>query len=182
MGSTNKNKVQSDKRTLLAFEYIRGKGIEIGAFHQPLAVPKNVEVLYVDRPTKNESKSLYSEFSQGSIVKTEIIDDVQTLDKIKDESFDFCIANQVLQHMKNPIGSLVNWLGILKPGGILYISILDMYLIRWIMEEVFQPWNTFLKIITALIMEEIMPILSNAQNIGINCQTLLRLSELQLQI
>ena len=125
MGSTDKYKVQSDKRTIMAFEYIRGKGIEIGASHQPLTVQKNVRVLYTNQLTEDEIKRHFSELGQVSTVKTDIIDDVQTLNRIKDESLDFCIANHVLEHIKDPIGSVLNWLRILKPGGILYISVLD---------------------------------------------------------
>ena len=38
---------------------------------------------------------------------------------------DFVIANQVLEHFQNPLLALQNMLRVLKPGGVLYLSLPD---------------------------------------------------------
>jgi len=113
-------------RKELAFKYIRGVGIEIGALHQPLEVPPNVRVNYVDRFDIKTILTHYPEIANTTIKDPDIIDDAQNLIKIEDDTFDFCIVNHVLEHMRNPLGAVVNWLRILKPGGILYLSVPDV--------------------------------------------------------
>ncbi|VVB88192.1 Glycosyltransferase AglI [uncultured archaeon] len=115
-----------DRRFDLASKYIRGQGIEIGALHQPLHVPTNVEVKYVDRLTNNDLLNHYPEVKESLKVSPDIIDDAETLDKIEDEIYDFCICNHVIEHMANPINAIMNWLRVLKTGGILYLSIPDI--------------------------------------------------------
>jgi len=113
-------------REKIASEYIRGEGIEIGALHQPLAIPKNVNIKYVDR-LKSENLILhYPELKDCDVVQPDIIDDAQNLKTIGNDRYDFCIANHVLEHMSDPIGALLNWIRILKPGGILYFSVPDI--------------------------------------------------------
>jgi len=113
-------------RRELAFKYIRGEGIEIGALHQPLEVPPNVRVHYVDRLDYETILNHYPEIADCSIKNPDIIDDAQTLSKIQDDVYDFCIANHVAEHMRDPVGAIINWLRVLKSGGILYLSIPDI--------------------------------------------------------
>ncbi|RQD83847.1 glycosyltransferase, partial [Methanosalsum natronophilum] len=113
-------------REMIAKKYIRGEGIEIGALHQPLKIPNNVSIHYVDRLSFEELRSQYPELAESYIVRPDILDDAQKLEHITDGKFDFCIANHVLEHMSDPIGALINWMRVLKPGGILYLSVLDI--------------------------------------------------------
>ncbi|MDW7776898.1 MAG: glycosyltransferase [Methanosarcinales archaeon] len=115
-----------DKRNEFAFKYIRDRGIEIGALHQPLPVPSNVDVKYVDRLDKNDLQEHYPELQELNIVSPNIIDDAETLNKIRDDEYDFCICNHVLEHLSNPINAFTNWLRVLKPGGILFMSVPDI--------------------------------------------------------
>lgn len=112
-------------RKELSFKYIRGEGIEIGPLHQPLPIPPNVTIQYVDRLGYDALLAQYPEISKDEIIRPDIIDDANSLKTIKDGSFDFCICNHVFEHMRDPIGAFINWMRILKRGGVLYISIPD---------------------------------------------------------
>jgi SAM-dependent methyltransferase len=112
-------------RKELSFKYIRGEGIEIGALHQSLPIPINVKIHYVDRLEYESSLDRYAELLKEEVIRPDIIDDAYSLETIKNESFDFCICNHVFEYMRDPIGAFINWMRILKPGGILYISIPD---------------------------------------------------------
>lgn len=118
--------IGKDRRTEIAGKYIRGIGIELGALNHPLNIPSNTFVKYVDRLDIQQLKEQYPEVSESEIRKPDILDDAQELENIKNEIYDFCIANHVLEHMRDPIGALLNWLRVLKPGGILYLSIPDI--------------------------------------------------------
>ncbi len=118
-------RVLKDKRADIAKKYIRGVGIELGALHQPLDVPRNVSVYYVDRLSYQQILEHYPEVPESEIIRPDIVDDVQELKSIDDETFDFCIANHVLESMSDPSGAIINWLRVLKPGGILYLSIIS---------------------------------------------------------
>jgi GT2 family glycosyltransferase/glycosyltransferase involved in cell wall biosynthesis/SAM-dependent methyltransferase len=109
----------------LSFKYVRGEGIEIGALHQSLQVPSNVTVHYVDRLEYGALLDQYPELSKEDVIRPDIIDDAYSLETIQNDSYDFCICNHVFEHMRDPIGAFINWMRILKPGGILYVSIPD---------------------------------------------------------
>jgi predicted SAM-dependent methyltransferase len=110
-------------RALLSELFVRGEGIEIGAFDTPMAVPEGVRVLYVDRASAGELVT----HAPGveSVVAPDIVDDAQTLATVADSSQDFVIAAHVIEHMEDPIGAVGNWLRVLKPGGILFLAIPD---------------------------------------------------------
>ncbi len=109
---------------LLSIRYISGTGIEIGALHAPLSVDKKkAKVLYVDRMSQKDLYQQYPEFKKYDIVAADIIDNGDELSTIPDNTYDFCISNHVLEHLEDPLKALCNWMRILKPEGILYLSI-----------------------------------------------------------
>ena len=112
-------------RESIAGMYIRGHGIEIGALHTPLRIPKSTKVKYVDRMPKYDLGKQYPELNFKALVDVDIIDDGEHLSKIKDTSQDFVIANHFLEHCQNPIGAIGNMLRVLKNNGVLYLSIPD---------------------------------------------------------
>jgi len=73
----------------VAFQYLRGSGIEIGPLHQPLEVSSQANVRYVDRMPVEELKQ-YPELSAYNLVEPDILDDGETLSSISDDSVDFC--------------------------------------------------------------------------------------------
>ncbi len=108
----------------LSFKYISGTGIEIGALHAPMSFDKDkARVLYVDRLSKQDLNLQYPEFSKYDIVNADIIDNGADLSTIADNSFNFCISNHVLEHIEDSLKALMNWLRVIKPGGVLYLSV-----------------------------------------------------------
>ena len=55
----------------------------------------------------------------------DIVASATDLDVIADESVDFVIANQILEHLPNPIKAITEFHRVLKIGGVLYLSIPD---------------------------------------------------------
>ena len=105
--------------------YLHGSGIEVGALHNPLQVPPAVNVKYVDRLSVADLRKQYPELAQEKLVNVDIVDDGEELHSIADHSQDFVIAHQFIEHCQNPIRAIENMLRVLKPDGILYLSIPD---------------------------------------------------------
>jgi SAM-dependent methyltransferase len=109
-------------REELAHFFIRGEGIEIGALNSPLRVPPGAKVRYVDYATPEE---LQKDYPYLEYKAPDIVDDGAVLLKVADCSQDFVIACHVIEHIEDPIGAVKNWLRVLKPGGVLFVSIPD---------------------------------------------------------
>jgi predicted SAM-dependent methyltransferase len=109
-------------RERLAYIYIRGEGLELGALNNPLPVSPQTKVRYVDfAPAEDVAEQF-----PGHAVKTpDIIDDAVTLSSVQDCSQDFVIACHILEHLEDPIGAIKTWFRVLRPGGLLFMSIPD---------------------------------------------------------
>jgi SAM-dependent methyltransferase len=112
-------------REFLAETFIRGQGVEIGALHMPLRVPRSAKVKYVDRFSVDDLRKHYPELNDKEIVNVDIIADGERLESIADSTQDFVIANHFIEHCQNPVGALMNMFRVLKPGGVLYLAIPD---------------------------------------------------------
>ena len=110
-------------RRSIARRFLRGAGIEVGALGQPLLVPQGVRVSYVDRISKAEALARFPALGGKHLVKPTVIGDGFSLDFIAAKSQDFVIANHVLEHSPDPLGVLLHWSRILKPGGILFVTV-----------------------------------------------------------
>jgi predicted SAM-dependent methyltransferase len=112
-----------NRREIVARQYLRGTGIEIGALNDALRLPWRVKVLYCDRAPLAELKRIHPGLPH--IIKPDIVDDAECMATVADLSVDFIIANQCFEHFGDPIGALKAWLRILKPNGIIYMTIPD---------------------------------------------------------
>lgn len=112
-------------RKFVADTFIRGRGIEIGALHMPLLVPREARVRYVDRLSVDDLRRHYPELNDRDLVHVAVIADGERLESIPDSTEDFVIANHFIEHCQNPIGALRNMFRVLKPGGVLYLAIPD---------------------------------------------------------
>lgn len=113
------------RRRSIATRYLRGEGIEIGALHNPLDVPRAASVRYVDRLPVAELREHYPELADAPLVDVDILDDGERLTSIEDETQDFVIANHFLEHCEDPLGALANMFRVLRPGGVLYLAVPD---------------------------------------------------------
>ena len=110
-------------RETLANIYLNGSGLEVGALHCPLPVPPGVSVRYVDIKMPEELQKFY--IGLTNITVPDIIADGEKLDGIADESQDFVIANHLIEHCEDPIGTIKSFLRVVKRGGILYLTLPD---------------------------------------------------------
>lgn len=114
------------RRKYFSLKHIHsGSGIEIGALTDPLPVHKQAQVKYLDWISTEDLKKTYPEIANRNLVHVNFIDDGETLSTIPNESQDFLIANHFLEHTENPLGTLLNFLRVLKPGGLIYLAIPD---------------------------------------------------------
>jgi SAM-dependent methyltransferase len=113
------------RRRELSERYLVGKGVEIGALHNPLWTSTRASVRYVDRLDVPMLRTHYPELDGLSLVPVDIIDDGETLSSIADGRLDFIIANHMLEHTENPLGTLRNHLRKLRKGGVLYYAVPD---------------------------------------------------------
>ncbi|MFA6079439.1 MAG: methyltransferase domain-containing protein [Candidatus Omnitrophota bacterium] len=93
--------------------YCRGKGIEIGSGGRH-TVKGSLLVDIVD------------DFSSPKSYKVDYSHDAHSLPDIKESSLDYVCSSNVLEHMTDPIKAVIEWLRVLKPGGILWMKIPDM--------------------------------------------------------
>lgn len=107
----------------VARRWLRGEGVEIGALHAPLKVPPDARVRYVDRLPVEELRRVYPELADQALVAVDVIDDGERLATIPDGSLDFVVANHMLEHCENPLGTLRQHLAKLRSGGILYYAV-----------------------------------------------------------
>lgn len=115
-------------RQQLAARYLKGSGLEIGALHNRLWVPRGVQVKYVDRLSVADLRRQYPELAGHPLIEADLLDDGEKLTTVPDGSQDFLIANHFLEHTQDPIGTLKRHLEVLKPNGILYLAVPDK---RW---------------------------------------------------
>jgi GT2 family glycosyltransferase/glycosyltransferase involved in cell wall biosynthesis/SAM-dependent methyltransferase len=114
-----------DLRGPLAERYLRGVGIECGALQKPLSTSPSARVLYVDRLTPAQARAHYPELEGQPLVAPHVVGDVQRL-PVGDARVDFCIGNHLLEHARDPIAAVEELLRIVRPGGVLYVSVPDV--------------------------------------------------------
>lgn len=112
-------------RIFVAHRYLRGNGIEVGALHNPLPVPGNAVVRYVDRMSAADLRRQYPELAHESLIDPDVIDDGEKLASFTDASVDFVIANHFIEHCEDPIGALRQFMRVTRPGGVVYIAVPD---------------------------------------------------------
>ena len=114
------------ERQRVASRYLSGTGIEIGALDAPTPLPSAATVRYVDFRPVDELRRQYPELDAGRFVHVDVVDDGERLASIDDNSLGFLIANHMLEHCENPLGTLRNHARKVAPGGWLYYALPDM--------------------------------------------------------
>jgi SAM-dependent methyltransferase len=111
--------------------HLRGSGIEIGAGHQPFAVPPGVSVTYVDKWEADVVRALYPELpDELPFVEPQVLTDLDTdrLGAFGSRSQDFVIASHVLEHVADPLGLLDECRRVLRRRGVLILVLPDRHL------------------------------------------------------
>jgi len=118
---------QKATREDVAARYLRGHGLEIGALNFPLRLPRSAHVRYVDRQPHGELVAEYGAMYPGAaIVAPDVIDDGETLATFGDASAEFIVANHMLEHTEDPIGTIAAHLRVVRPGGVLFYALPDV--------------------------------------------------------
>ena len=103
-----------------------GVGIEIGALNHPMVVQGDVNILYVDHLDTDGLRRHYPELSNIDIVNVDVVADVSNLDSaFSPNSLDFIVANQIVEHLEDPLGAIMQFHKILRVGGIVHLSVPD---------------------------------------------------------
>jgi SAM-dependent methyltransferase/glycosyltransferase involved in cell wall biosynthesis len=116
---------RGDVRAALAARHIHGVGVECGALQNPLAVPADARVIYIDRLTEPQAREHYPELAGQQLVFPAVVGDLHRL-PLRDASVDYCIGNHLLEHVRDPIGALENLLRVVRPGGVVFVSVPDV--------------------------------------------------------
>lgn len=114
-----------DRRYRMARKYLRGIGMEIGALDRPLILPKSAKAYYLDRMPLAELRRHYAEHSHKPFFIS-LIGDGEKLDCIRDGALDFIVANHMIEHCQDPIGTLKTFLSKLRVGGRIFMAVPDM--------------------------------------------------------
>lgn len=120
MESLPPREVEISRRTLSNF-FIHGVGLELGPGSRPFPIPDGAQCFYGDI---RDNEALVKYFSTCTVPAGRIID-AQSLQGIQDSSLDFVISAHVIEHLEDPIGSIVNTLRVLRPGGIFMLVVPD---------------------------------------------------------
>lgn len=99
-----------------------GHGLEIGALHCPLPLPPGTQARYVDQHTAQTLRQLRADAGEA-IVTPDLLADGFSLGCIAEASQDFVVANHVLEHASDALGTLEHWLRVLRPGGVLFVAV-----------------------------------------------------------
>lgn len=112
-------------RRHLAGRYLQGDGLEVGALHLPLALPRGARARYVDRMSVEDLRAHYPELDEYELVTPDFIDDGEALTSVPSDSMDFIVVNHLIEHCQDPIGALLSHARVLREGGILYLAAPD---------------------------------------------------------
>jgi SAM-dependent methyltransferase len=120
----------SDRITIrkdIALRFLQGDGIEIGALDFPLRLPRGARVRYVDFLDETGLRQVHKRtLDEGRpLVAPDVVDDGARLSHFADASVDFVVANHMLEHVEDPVAALSHQLRVLRPGGILYLTLPD---------------------------------------------------------
>lgn len=114
-------------RSCFAEKYLIGRGVEFGALHNPLIIGNQSEVVYVDQFSKSDLLKNFPELESltDSIVTTDIILNLDSGDffELKNQDFNFFIANHLIEHLVNPILFLEKIHDVMLPGAVLYLAV-----------------------------------------------------------
>ena len=129
-GELTRWKKRKVERLLGSAESSPMKVFEFGALHNPLELPQNCVVKYIDHAS---TKQLIKKYSEDTHVDTREFVEVDYVwpggevprSILKDGLADIAIASHVIEHVPDPVSWLQSVRHVLKTGGVLALSIPD---------------------------------------------------------
>ncbi|MGE3619115.1 MAG: methyltransferase domain-containing protein [Acidimicrobiia bacterium] len=118
-------------RILDGLDVDHGRGLEIGALHNPV-VPVDRDVLHVDHASTEDLRAKYAD--DPAVVDMVDVDVVWTdrglrreLDEVAGEgaTVDYVVASHVVEHVPDLVGWLAELAAVLRPGGSLSLAVPD---------------------------------------------------------
>jgi SAM-dependent methyltransferase len=91
--------------------WLKGKGVEIGAFKTPI---QGITPIYVDK---------FHEFA-GERCLADFYGEACSL-PFHSNSLDYVASSHVLEHVANPVKAICEWYRVLRPGGVMYVVVPD---------------------------------------------------------
>ncbi|MCV6639021.1 glycosyltransferase [Candidatus Albibeggiatoa sp. nov. NOAA] len=110
-----------------AYQLLNGRGLEIGALHEPAEVPEHCEMEYCDANSRADLMAMFPELHGQEIVDPQHICNVDErgLEIFKDNTYDFVVFNHVIEHIANPINMVGELFRVVKVGGLVVLSAPD---------------------------------------------------------
>lgn len=109
-------------RRALAFVFLNGSGLEVGAGDRPWPVRPDVNVFYGDT---RDAIGLRDYFNNDGVHFGGYID-AQSFVGFRDNSVDFVISGHVIEHLPDPIGAIRHTIRVIKDQGIFLLAVPDM--------------------------------------------------------
>ncbi len=109
------------------YTFLAGKGLEIGALHEPADLPPGATAQYLDAVDEARAAAIYPEIPREKLVKVSFVGDVDqdALLQFPTGAFNFVVANHVLEHLANPVKAVREVFRICREGGMVVIAIPD---------------------------------------------------------
>lgn len=106
---------------------LSGRGLEIGAFHEPADIPATAAIEYFDAMDAKRAAELFPEVPADAFVTVDHLGDIDHdgLAQFADGRFDFVICNHVIEHVANPIKLVRELFRITRAGGTVILSAPD---------------------------------------------------------
>ncbi|WP_022722198.1 methyltransferase domain-containing protein [Rhodopseudomonas sp. B29] len=129
----------SYKQKLTVHLDLAGKGVEIGPLNLPLLSKEESNVLYVDHLDTDGLREKYPTLTDIAPIDLPMVNNslADTLRPVA--PVDYVVGSQVMEHVPNPIGWLQDLATVIKPGGMLALSLPDRRLTFDLFREESRP-------------------------------------------
>lgn len=109
------------------YAFLKGNGIEIGAFGEPAHLPEGCSVSYFDALDPATAQKRFPDIDASTLVEVDIIGDIDKRDLRKQGkgTQDFVVANHVIEHVACPIAMIEDMFFITRPEGRIAIAAPD---------------------------------------------------------
>lgn len=102
----------------LCVSRLGGSGIEVGAGANPMPIPLDCRIRYVDIFDASQlHDNRYDGQASPDILAPDIVATLDNLEAISASSIDFVVACHVIEHTRDPIGAIAGAWAKLRPGG-----------------------------------------------------------------